>query len=922
MAGISWLSRLVKLNKPLIETIMISKFWKRRNVIKNTGKIDITFHVASGDEFNRQKKWSLAIQHYEQALVLDDRLVAIWIQLGHGYRETRYFTRAENAYRQALILEPENDDALFFLGVTLSLAGDEKQAFVSYLRAFKLNPDGPARSELAGLMGLAKKDVQDFFLAVDELFERDGYLRLNNDVRVAGVDPKYHYLIAGWREGRMFSIWFDSRYYAHRYRRLVGRLPPLLHYWRTGRKQNLRCSATDGKLWFKPTAPCASQWLGLQPARINTDTRATVILPVYKGYDETLSAVFHAVSNRGNSPYCLLVINDCGPDDALNSELERLSDLGLFDYVVNDDNSGFVQTCNRGILEFSGDRDIVLLNSDAFVPYGWFDRLVAHADCDPSIATVTPLSNNATICSYPFTDADNTQALELTPAALDTLAAAANPGMNVETPTGVGFCFYMTRRAISEIGGLDPVAFKLGYGEENDFCMRALEAGYKNVVAQDIFVFHVGSVSFSAIKDANFDAGQKALDIKHPNYTLLTSRHVSADPTRYGRMRLDIARLVHAYQAPVIFITHVWGGGIDTYLDTKRIALEEQGIPYLTVRVRNRSFVSIESSDSPYVLMPNLSALDLRLDFELFCDLIKQLNPALLHVNSFAGLDWKHHKALLNFIATAGIPYRFIGHDYSAVSRFYHLTRPDNIYRGQPDWTAIEAWSRMIEHGPEDIGQVAERRRSYERFLAKAQAVEFPTEAARAVLQGFYPNMTALIVPHEEPFATSDRAKRREPDGKIRIATVGAIGVHKGSDIFLALARDAKARNLPIEYSIIGHSDQDAAMKAAGVMVTGAYLSEQEAIERLAEIAPDLVMIASVWPETYCYALSIPLALRLPFAVFDIGAQAERAAKVDWSVRLDPNLINAPNKLSEVLQSLDLKQMWNVSAANSPPFLF
>lgn len=873
---------------------------------------DRTFHVSRGDAYNSEGKWPLAIHHYEQALAIDPKLPAIWVQLGHSYRETKDYAAAEKAYRQALEIERSNADAWFFLGVTLFLTEKNGDAFNAMLRAVELDPAGPAARDLATRCGVRANDFGDFVQALDEFFDPEYYLKVNEDLRSAGIDPKQHYLSFGWREDRSFSSWFDPVYYRRRHRKLVGaHTPPLQHYWKTGRSLDLRCSAANGKNWFQAIAPEKAAWTSVTPARLAPETRAVVILPVYKGFDETLASIFHALSHRGNSAYSLLVINDCGPDAELNAELDRLSEKGLFDYLVNDTNRGFVQTCNRGILEFSGDKDVVLLNSDAFVPPGWFDRLVRHAESDASIATVTPLSNNATICSYPKTDSDNFHALELSPLEMDALAAETNPGLHVETPTGVGFCFFMSRRAIDDIGALDPIAFKLGYGEENDFCMRALEAGYKNVIAADVFVFHVGSVSFSVTKDANYAAGQLALDLKHPNYALLTRRHVLADPMRYGRMKLDAARLVRALDRPVVFITHAWGGGIDTYLDSKRKELDRQGISHITITVKDGSFVSIETSDDPYVFTPNLADVDLRLDFKFFCDLLTSLKPSLLHINSFAGLDWVHHAALLQFITNAGIRYRYIGHDYSSISRFYHLTRPDNIYRGLPDWRDLEDWARMTELGPRDVCSNDDRRKAYSDFLSNAECVEFPSQAARTVLETFYSDFQAEVIPHEQPFDTSVTAARRPADGKLRIASIGAIGSHKGSDVLLALARDAKARDLGIEYSIIGYSDQDKAMEAAGVEVTGLYSSEEEAIQHLQRIQPDLVFIASVWPETYCYTLSIPLALKMPFAVFDLGAQAERAAAVTWGVKFDPALINASSLLSEKIKKIDFESLWS-----------
>lgn len=894
---------------------MLKKFYARLRAGAETGR-RCTFHVSQGDLHNARKDWPGAIHHYRKALNLNPALVPVWVQLGHGYRELGDMAAAEEAYQQALQLDPENDDALFFLGVTLNKKGEVNDAFNALLQAFEHNPSGPASRELAALTGV-NSEFPAFFDAVGALFDSAYYLKTNSDLRKVAMDPKIHYMMYGWKEGRSPSPFFDANFYKQKYKKLIkGSMIPLVHYWQIGRALNLRSNPGSNHFWFTPEAPAATDWSALAPARYDAKTtRAVVILPVYRGYDETLASVYRAVRGRGTSPYSLLVINDCGPEARLNDELARLAKLGLFDYVVNDTNRGFVQTCNRGIQQLSGDKDIVLLNSDAFVPPGWFDRMIAHADRDPLIATITPLSNNATICSYPAIDADNYRGLELSPDELDALAATTNRGIVTETMTGVGFCFYMRRKVIDAIGALDPVAFKVGYGEENDFCMRSLEAGYKNVIATDIFVFHVGSVSFSAAKDANFDAGQRALAVKHPNYTLLTRRHAAADPTRRGRQRLDRARLVKAMKGAVVFITHAWGGGIETYLSVKQRELDKAGTPYVTLTVRDRCFASIESCDAHPLFLPNLSALDLRIEFDFLCALLRELQPSLLHVNSFAGLAWAYQSEFLAFITNSGLPYRYIAHDYSSISRFYHMVRPDHIYCGIPDWNMLDDWSLMTERDVIDSCPTETRRATYSAFLRNAQSVECPSPAALRVLEGFYSGFRAEIVPHSQPFQTEERATRRPADGKLRIACIGAIGGHKGSDLILALARDAAARDLDLEYVIVGYSDQDADMKAAGVSITGAYASDDEAIAFLQDFQPDLVFISSIWPETYCYTLSIPLALGQPFMVFDIGAQAERAATVPWSVRLDPALINAPNLLSDTLLKLDVDALWQAVPA-------
>jgi GT2 family glycosyltransferase len=56
---------------------------------------------------------------------------------------------------------------------------------------------------------------------------------------------------------------------------------------------------------------------------------------------------------------------------------------------------------------------------------------------------------------------------------------------------------YIRRECLERVGAFDADRFGRGYGEENDFCMRAAKADWRSVLAADVFVFHQGAVSFS-----------------------------------------------------------------------------------------------------------------------------------------------------------------------------------------------------------------------------------------------------------------------------------------------------------------------------------------------------------------------------------------------------------------------------------------
>jgi hypothetical protein len=167
------------------------------------------------------------------------------------------------------------------------------------------------------------------------------------------------------------------------------------------------------------------------------------------------------------------------------------------------------------------------------------------AASDARIATVTPFSNNATICSYPYEGWPGGVPGTLGIAALDRAAAHANAGRRATIPTAIGFCMLVRRACLARIGAFDAEHFGRGYGEENDFCMRAAAAGWRHVLAADVFVFHEGAASFREERAALVERATATLGRMHPEYQPAVHAFIAADPLSGLRMALDQARLAH-----------------------------------------------------------------------------------------------------------------------------------------------------------------------------------------------------------------------------------------------------------------------------------------------------------------------------------------------------------------------------------------
>lgn len=282
----------------------------------------------------------------------------------------------------------------------------------------------------------------------------------------------------------------------------------------------------------KPDSPSpVSTWL---------DAAVDVIVPVYRGVEPTRHCIESVLRARQATPCELVLIDDASPEPELSRYLDSLVGRAGVTVLRNAINLGFVQTVNRG-MRLHPERDVVLLNSDTEVANDWLDRLRRCAGRAADIATVTPFSNNATICSYPVFCADNPLPPEVDVVELDGLFRKVNAGGLVDLPTAVGFCMYIRRPCLDRIGLFDAEGFGRGYGEENDFSRRAAKAGWRNVLCADTFVYHAGGVSFGTERPALAAAAGEILARRHPEYDALVRDFCAADPPAAYREAVDRA---------------------------------------------------------------------------------------------------------------------------------------------------------------------------------------------------------------------------------------------------------------------------------------------------------------------------------------------------------------------------------------------
>ena len=191
--------------------------------------------------------------------------------------------------------------------------------------------------------------------------------------------------------------------------------------------------------------------------------------------------------------------------------------------------SGYTRAANLGIraaLREAPYAAFCLLNSDVeVVDPRWLETLKRHAFSDPAIGVVGPLSNAASYQSVPALRGNIGQESEdwsknklpagpdddpWTPRGVAAAVARGSRRRLVDVPVLNGFCLFVKAEVVAAVGLMDEVAFPHGFGEENDFALRALAAGYSLKVADDVYVWHHKSKSYGDATRQELSAGSAA----------------------------------------------------------------------------------------------------------------------------------------------------------------------------------------------------------------------------------------------------------------------------------------------------------------------------------------------------------------------------------------------------------------------------
>jgi len=257
-----------------------------------------------------------------------------------------------------------------------------------------------------------------------------------------------------------------------------------------------------------------------------------IVVPVFNAADATRRCLT-ALEATLPSDQPVIVIDDASGEPEIAFIMQALP--RQWTQVHNRTNLGFVASANLGMTLAAGE-DVILLNADTQVTQGWLEAIERCRDADAGIASVTPLSNNAEIASIPELCVSNPWPDD--PERWARACRESGPPVYCEVPTAVGFCMFLRRKCIDQIGLFDEQAFGRGYGEENDWCMRATAAGWRHVLCDDAYVAHQGGASFGPLGLRPGGEAMQTLLSRYPDYMQRVQAFIDADPMSDRRRRI------------------------------------------------------------------------------------------------------------------------------------------------------------------------------------------------------------------------------------------------------------------------------------------------------------------------------------------------------------------------------------------------
>ncbi|NWF53575.1 MAG: glycosyltransferase, partial [Syntrophaceae bacterium] len=243
-----------------------------------------------------------------------------------------------------------------------------------------------------------------------------------------------------------------------------------------------------------PSETLASKAQALSSALLASQSQAPLVSIIILTYNQLRYTRECVESLRRHTPQPHeIVFVDNGSSDGTDKWLRQQVGKNInYRLIENKTNHGFSKGSNQGIKAARG-KYILLLNNDVVLTEGWLTGLLECLESSQRTGIVGPMANSISgpqqVPKVGYSSVTD----------LDEYARSfreKNLGRRIPFRRIVGFCMLFRRELVEKIGLLDE-SFGTGNFEDDDFCLRAELAGYRNLIAGDVFIHHFGSRSFA-----------------------------------------------------------------------------------------------------------------------------------------------------------------------------------------------------------------------------------------------------------------------------------------------------------------------------------------------------------------------------------------------------------------------------------------
>lgn len=231
------------------------------------------------------------------------------------------------------------------------------------------------------------------------------------------------------------------------------------------------------------------------------DTRPAVSV-IYVSWNTAaeLRASLEALrAERGPAGLEFIVVDNASADGTPEMVRDEFPRVRL---IANPDNRGFATAVNQGWRAARGHLCLVL-NPDVRVPAGVVQALAGFLEAAPRVGVCAPV-----LSDEEGGDTQGSRQFACLTQRLDRRVRARPHGALLEAPVGewgravrahwlMGACMMIRREALEETGGFDEGFFL--YGEDMDWCLRALRAGWEVALLPDLEAVHMGARSAAQV---------------------------------------------------------------------------------------------------------------------------------------------------------------------------------------------------------------------------------------------------------------------------------------------------------------------------------------------------------------------------------------------------------------------------------------